>query len=751
MPLVIAIRRVHRMRRAGLRWPEGQAALDALAARTESARHVAVFLHPHLHAPMTCGVRRPAIGLPADAVEWPLADLQRALVHELEHVRRMDWAAHILARAACAAYWFHPLAWTAWRRLCLESERACDDAVVRQADGAAYAQQLLWLARRLSNRPVPMLSMAAPSSLSTRVRAVLDTAQARGRAGALPLVVIAAGAMTLVTAISPLQATPRPQSSSPASMPADPALRFPVASVRPADPSDRSRGFGYTLETGRLNLRNQTLRTMIGVAFSEPFGLFFPDERISGGPEWLNDERFTIQARAERPVSNAEMGALLRALLRDRFALRVRTETREQPIYALVIARTERGLGPELRPAVKDCAAGGRCGIGGAAGRYELTGATMPLLAALLGEALGRPVVDRTGLDGSFEGRLTFAPPLEAGGALGEPASGAAAADPGPSIFTALEEQFGLELQSERGPVEYLVIESADRPTPNDAPETPAREAAGTAPQAGAAGASFDVASIRRNTSNEALVRGVEIQPGGRVVALNTPVSFLIAAAYGIPIGRLEGGPSWMQVDRYDLDARGEPAASQDVVRARLRSLLAERFALAAHAETRERRIYLLSRATGGAIARPGLRASGPECADIRAPAHVPAPPPAPPGPAGGATPLTLPGSEAPRCPRMFFPGFIAARQITLADLAGSLGNFVRRPVHDRTGLAGSFDVDLTFSMDGGPPGARPPAADGHAPSIFAAVQEQLGLKLEPAVGPVTVLVVDRIQRPTEN
>jgi uncharacterized protein (TIGR03435 family) len=508
IPLVIAIRRVHRMRRAGLRWPDGQAALDALADQTHIARPVAIFLHPHLDAPMTCGVRRPAIGLPADAVDWPLADLQRALVHELEHVRRMDWAVHMLARAACAAYWFHPLAWMAWRRLCLESERACDDAVVRQADGAAYAQQLLWLARRLSNRPVPMLSMAAPSSLSTRVRAVLDTAQARGRAGALSLLAVAAGAMALVTAISPLQATPRPQSSSPASMPADPTLRFPVASVRPADPSDRSRGFGYTLETGRLNLRNQTLRTMIGVAFSEPFGLFFPDERISGGPEWLNDERFTIQARAERPVSNAEMGALLRALLRDRFALRVRTETREQPIYALVIARQDRGLGPELRPAVKDCAAGGRCGIGGGAGRYELAGATMPLLAALLGEALGRPVVDRTGLDGSFEGRLTFAPPLEAAGALGEPTSGAAAADPGPSIFTALEEQFGLKLQSERGPVEYLVIESADRPTPNDAPDTPARDAAGAAPQAGAAGASFDVASIRRNASNEALVRG---------------------------------------------------------------------------------------------------------------------------------------------------------------------------------------------------------------------------------------------------
>src|SRR6185437_5803676 len=80
---------------------------------------------------------------------WSPMDVQRALVHELEHVRRRDWPIQILARVVCAMYWFHPLVWTAVRRLSVEAERACDDAVLIQCDSAAYAEQLVRLARRL--------------------------------------------------------------------------------------------------------------------------------------------------------------------------------------------------------------------------------------------------------------------------------------------------------------------------------------------------------------------------------------------------------------------------------------------------------------------------------------------------------------------------------------------------------------------------------------------------------------------------
>src|ERR1700678_3367022 len=101
---------------------------------------------------MTCGVLYPAVVLPRDAQSWKAEDLTRAIVHELEHVRRGDWATHCFARTICAAYWFHPLVWIAWRQLALEAERSCDDAVLARSEATAYADQLVGLAQRMSSR-----------------------------------------------------------------------------------------------------------------------------------------------------------------------------------------------------------------------------------------------------------------------------------------------------------------------------------------------------------------------------------------------------------------------------------------------------------------------------------------------------------------------------------------------------------------------------------------------------------------------
>ena len=106
-----------------------------------------MLLHEALPGPMTCGVLHPAIVLPPDAQIWDQEDLNRAIVHELEHVRRGDWVSHCLARAVCAVYWFHPLVWIAWRQLALEAERSCDDAVLGRSEATAYADQLVGLAQ----------------------------------------------------------------------------------------------------------------------------------------------------------------------------------------------------------------------------------------------------------------------------------------------------------------------------------------------------------------------------------------------------------------------------------------------------------------------------------------------------------------------------------------------------------------------------------------------------------------------------
>jgi len=221
LPVVMGLWQVRSLRRSGLPWRQGQAVAERLAPGAGIHRRVAVLLHGALPGPMTCGAVHPAIMLSQEAETWDGEDLNRAIVHELEHVRRGDWVSHCLARAVCAVYWFHPLVWIAWRRLALEAERSCDDAVLGRSEATAYADQLVRLAQRLSlaakvpaaKSPVP--AMANRADLAARVRAVLDNRRRRGRAGALAVALACAAAAALVLTVSPLRMVAAPQSARP--------------------------------------------------------------------------------------------------------------------------------------------------------------------------------------------------------------------------------------------------------------------------------------------------------------------------------------------------------------------------------------------------------------------------------------------------------------------------------------------------------------------------------------------------------
>jgi TonB family protein len=210
LPAAAGLRQVLRLRRSGLPWRPGQSVADGLALR-----RVDVLLSEELAGPMTCGIARPAIVLPVDAPNWESGDLNRAIVHELEHVARRDWPIHCVARAICAVYWFHPLVWMAWRRLELEAERACDDAVLERSEPTAYADQLVAIAQRLSAAAkFPLTAMASRADLASRVNAVLDGRQRRGRAGALCVTVATVAAAALVVTVSPLRMVAAPQPAS---------------------------------------------------------------------------------------------------------------------------------------------------------------------------------------------------------------------------------------------------------------------------------------------------------------------------------------------------------------------------------------------------------------------------------------------------------------------------------------------------------------------------------------------------------
>jgi uncharacterized protein (TIGR03435 family) len=263
----------------------------------------------------------------------------------------------------------------------------------------------------------------------------------------------------------------------------------------------------------------------------------------------------------------------------------------------------------------------------------------------------------------------------------------------------------------------------------------------------------FGAASIKVNRATAGLVR-VSMSPG-RYSAVNVTLRLMLRQAYGIPDFRMSGGPNWIDVDRFDVEARADDAAAQgQPVTLMLRSLLEERFKLTVYTETRDSPIYALVVARSDGKPRSEiklgsqLRRSGADCLPPTAPAGAPAPPPPPPGAGAG---------RGDQCPSIQGPGLISGRKMTMARLADALAPSVSRVVIDRTSLDGNFDLDLQWLPDqprqGGPlangAGGFVPSPD--LPSIFTAVQEQLGLKLDSQRGPADILVIERAEKPTED
>lgn len=202
--LAIGIFRLRRLADTADVWLEGTRRMNEIALAANIRRPALVVLSGEVTVPLTFGFRRSTIVLPAAASAWSDEELTRALRHELEHVRREDWFLQLAARAACALYWPHPLVWIAWRRFCLEAERACDDAVVGTSSAEAYASQLVELARNVQRiRAVPALAMATRSKLALRVDAILDATQRRGPHGRSATLLACAVMLALLVSLAP--------------------------------------------------------------------------------------------------------------------------------------------------------------------------------------------------------------------------------------------------------------------------------------------------------------------------------------------------------------------------------------------------------------------------------------------------------------------------------------------------------------------------------------------------------------------
>jgi uncharacterized protein (TIGR03435 family) len=249
-----------------------------------------------------------------------------------------------------------------------------------------------------------------------------------------------------------------------------------------------------------------------------------------------------------------------------------------------------------------------------------------------------------------------------------------------------------------------------------------------TAPRQGpsqGATAAFDVASIKENQFGGP--GGVLPLRNGRWDAHNFPLLGLIAEAWDLPMNRVFGAPDWTRETHYDISAVAPEGATEQQVWPMVQSLLRERFKARAHIEKRDMSVYYLVKARADGRLGPDMKPSSINCD----------------APNWQETARANPGVRG--CEFSFRPGAVSGGGTNMAVITNMVNNAAGRPVFDKTGLTGGYDFDLKWT----PGFALNPSGDGV--SIFTAVQEQLGLKLESATAPLDVLVVDHLERPTEN
>jgi uncharacterized protein (TIGR03435 family) len=294
--------------------------------------------------------------------------------------------------------------------------------------------------------------------------------------------------------------------------PPDPNLRFDVASVKAADAA--SGGMMMRMMPSSFEAAGVPLRLLLRQALQKP------DYQIIGAPSWVDTERYTVAAKAASGTPQNAMPVMMVNLMKDRFQMTIHMETRELPIFNLVLARGDKRLGPNLKESSAECQAtmaerargagvpsapgGGPGGTGpagggpgGPAARGALPGTAggppifdpngpipcgsmrtgpgmlgaggraIAQLVQMLSGSTARPVIDKTGLTGAYDFSLRFAPEPGAFGPFGAPPPGVLPPpDPdAPNLYTAVQEQLGLKLENARGPIEVVVIDRLEKPT----------------------------------------------------------------------------------------------------------------------------------------------------------------------------------------------------------------------------------------------------------------------------------------------
>ncbi len=720
--------------------------LRLLERNSAITRHIELKISESTLEPGILGIFRPVLLLPT-GISNRLSDaqLKAIITHELCHVRRRDNLAATLHMLVEAVFWFHPLVWWIGARLVDEREHACDEEVLKLgSDPQAYAEGILKVCEFYVESPLLCAAGATGSNLKKRIEAIMTHRTAHQLEGGKKLLLAAMGIAAVTAPIAMGLAHPAPVRIRPQAQGADALVpEYQVLSLKP-NKSGNTIDKLILFRPNRFTATNFTLRGLICVAYG------VQDSQISGGPDWLSSEKYDIEANVDGSVAEAVSNftvepqrIMLQHLLSDQFKLSLHHETRDLPVYELVVAKdgpklSEANPGGTSRTSDKNPDRKGRTSRLFFSGT-RLTGeAVSP--AALVGPLsllLGRPVLDKTGLKGEYDFTLDWLAPLRVPEsapfllkAVPEHAEALAKvhAIEAASILMAVSDQLGLELTPEIGPVETLVIDHAEEIMGERSSQTQPRDqgraesVAASMPPARV----YKAVSIKPHRSATSLAPTWNF-PADGFAATHVTLQSLIQWAYGVEGFQISGAPDWLNTDRYDVEAKVDSSVanelrnlSEEQRRAKqqpmLLELLADGFKLDVHRETRELPVYDLVITDNGTKLQQA------------------------------------PAGESPRM--RFGSGLIAGQSapIGLAEngrpsLVRMLSLELQRPVLDKTGLKGTYDFSLRWTS------AASQSVE-HGPSILAAVQEQLGLKLLPSneqTAPVQVLVVDHAERVTSN
>jgi uncharacterized protein (TIGR03435 family) len=446
-------------------------------------RPIDLLLSPVSLEPGIFGIARPVLVWPKGFSErLDDAHLEAIVAHGVWHVRRRDNLAAAMHMVVEALFWFHPL--VCWLGARLVEERACDEAVLELGSAReVYAESILKTCEFCVESPLACVSGVTGADLTERMVRIM-TQRLGNKLGFGRKLLLAAIGIAAVTGpvVFGLLNIPQGRAQSTQTT-GTPLPSFEVASIKPNRSGELRISIGF--EPGRFMANGVTVKQLIALAYD------VRDLQVSGGPGWVDSERYNIEAK--EPDSLAEelpklppdqrgerLRLMVQSLLADRFKLTLRHESKEYPVYALVVAKN----GPKLQQArpgdTYPKGMKGPDGVGHAGmmsmGPGQLTGQGLPMesLARLLSQALGRTVMDQTGLKGNYDFTLQWTPEqagtmmLKApeGGNPG-PESAPPPESSGPSIFTAIQEQLGLKLESTKGPVDILVIDHVEKPSEN--------------------------------------------------------------------------------------------------------------------------------------------------------------------------------------------------------------------------------------------------------------------------------------------